>query len=167
MGALDSTVSLGLNVPYIDVDLGHGVPRIGVDNQFTANPANYYWGFTMDHQDDNTADEVAWRADLKHSFDSNVFDSVKFGVRVTDRDAHSIDTGYDWQPVFQPWMQGWALPGGALPGLDLNAAPPVVILMVGLHGSGKTTSTAKLGKLLKNRGYRPFVAACDGHNLSS
>ncbi|HEY1035030.1 MAG TPA: TonB-dependent receptor, partial [Pseudoxanthomonas sp.] len=119
--ALDSTVSLGLNVPYIDIDLGHGVPRIGVDNQFTANPANYYWGFTMDHQDDNTADEIAWRADLKHSFDSNVFDSVKFGVRVTDRDAHSIDTGYDWQPVFQPWMQWWALPGGVpLPGLDLN-----------------------------------------------
>lgn len=118
--ALDSTVSLGLNVPYIDVDLGHGVPRIGVDNQFTANPANYYWGFTMDHQDDNTADEVAWRADLKHRFDGGFADSVKFGVRVTDRDAHSIDTGYDWQPVFQPWMQGWALPGGALPGLDLN-----------------------------------------------
>ena len=83
-----------------------------IESQFTANPANYYWGFTMDHQDDNTADEVAWRADLKHSFDSNFFDAVRFGVRVTDRDAHSIDTGYDWQPVIQPWMQWWALPGG-------------------------------------------------------
>ena len=118
--SLDSTVSLGLNVPYIDVDLSGGLPRIGVDNQFTGNPANYYWGFTMDHQDDNEADEVAWRADLKHSFDSGFFDSFKVGVRVTDRDAHSIDTGYDWQPVFQTWMQGWALPGGALPSLDLN-----------------------------------------------
>jgi signal recognition particle subunit SRP54 len=38
---------------------------------------------------------------------------------------------------------------------------PLRILMVGLHGSGKTTSTAKLGKLLKKRGYRPLVAACD------
>jgi signal recognition particle protein len=43
----------------------------------------------------------------------------------------------------------------------LSAARPLKILMVGLHGSGKTTSTAKLGKLLKKRGYRPFVAACD------
>jgi signal recognition particle subunit SRP54 len=43
----------------------------------------------------------------------------------------------------------------------LAAARPLKILMVGLHGSGKTTSTAKLGKLLKKRGYRPFVAACD------
>ncbi|HXD03952.1 MAG TPA: signal recognition particle receptor subunit alpha, partial [Novosphingobium sp.] len=34
-------------------------------------------------------------------------------------------------------------------GLDLNAAPPVVIMMVGLQGSGKTTTTAKIAKLLK------------------
>ncbi len=44
---------------------------------------------------------------------------------------------------------------------DLTATRPLKILMVGLHGSGKTTSTAKLGKLLKKRGYRPFVVACD------
>ena len=43
----------------------------------------------------------------------------------------------------------------------LSAARPLKILMVGLHGSGKTTSTAKLGKLLKKRGYRPFVVAGD------
>jgi signal recognition particle subunit SRP54 len=43
----------------------------------------------------------------------------------------------------------------------LSAARPLKILMVGLHGSGKTTSTAKLGKLLKKRGYRPLVVACD------
>jgi signal recognition particle subunit SRP54 len=44
---------------------------------------------------------------------------------------------------------------------NLSAARPLKILMVGLHGSGKTTSTAKLGKLLKKRGYRPLLAACD------
>src|SRR5882672_8335595 len=44
---------------------------------------------------------------------------------------------------------------------NLSTARPLKILMVGLHGSGKTTSTAKLGKLLKKRGYRPLVAACD------
>ena len=120
--SLDSTVSLGVNVPYVDVTLnGNGVPSIGVDEQFTANPANYYWGFTMDHRDDNEADQIAWRADLKHSFDGGFVRAVKFGVRLTDRGATSIDTGYDWQPVFQPWMQWWALPGGQpLPGLDLN-----------------------------------------------
>jgi signal recognition particle subunit SRP54 len=43
----------------------------------------------------------------------------------------------------------------------VSGARPLKILMVGLHGSGKTTSSAKLGKLLKKRGYRPFVVACD------
>jgi signal recognition particle subunit SRP54 len=44
---------------------------------------------------------------------------------------------------------------------DLSGARPLKILMVGLHGSGKTTSTAKLGKLLKTRGYRPLVVGVD------
>src|SRR5687767_5890594 len=44
---------------------------------------------------------------------------------------------------------------------DLSTARPLKILMVGLHGSGKTTSAAKLGKLLKKRGYRPFVIGAD------
>ncbi|MFC4295065.1 signal recognition particle protein [Novosphingobium tardum] len=46
--------------------------------------------------------------------------------------------------------------------LDLNAAPPVVILMVGLQGSGKTTSTAKIAKLLKDRqGKKVLMASLD------
>ncbi len=44
---------------------------------------------------------------------------------------------------------------------QLSGARPLKILMVGLHGSGKTTSSAKLGKLLKKKGYRPFVVGAD------
>src|SRR3954462_10065187 len=36
-------------------------------------------------------------------------------------------------------------------GLNLNAIPPVPVLMVGLQGSGKTTSTAKIALRLKTR----------------
>ncbi len=44
----------------------------------------------------------------------------------------------------------------------LSPARPLKVLMVGLHGSGKTTTTAKLGKLLRKRGYNtPFAVACD------
>ena len=46
------------------------------------------------------------------------------------------------------WSRRWASDGG---GLDLKAAPPVPILMVGLQGSGKTTTTAKIAKRLKER----------------
>jgi signal recognition particle subunit SRP54 len=44
---------------------------------------------------------------------------------------------------------------------ELSAARPLKVMLVGLHGSGKTTSAAKLGRLLKKRGYRPFAVACD------
>ncbi len=44
---------------------------------------------------------------------------------------------------------------------ELSPKRPLKVLMVGLHGSGKTTSTAKLGKLLKKKGARPFLIACD------
>ena len=36
-------------------------------------------------------------------------------------------------------------------GIDLNAAPPVAIMMVGLQGSGKTTTTAKVARRLAHR----------------
>ncbi|WP_338468558.1 signal recognition particle protein [Novosphingobium sp. ZN18A2] len=46
--------------------------------------------------------------------------------------------------------------------LDLDARPPVVIMMVGLQGSGKTTSTAKIGKLLKEKqGKKVLMASLD------
>lgn len=46
--------------------------------------------------------------------------------------------------------------------LDLNVAPPAVIMMVGLQGSGKTTSTAKIAKLLKEKqGKKVLMASLD------
>ena len=53
--------------------------------------------------------------------------------------------------------------GGETPAeLDLAATPPVVIMMVGLQGSGKTTTTAKLAKLLKEKhGKKAMMASLD------
>lgn len=45
--------------------------------------------------------------------------------------------------------------------LERPAAPPQVILMVGLQGSGKTTTAAKLAKHLKTKGKRPMLVAAD------
>jgi signal recognition particle subunit SRP54 len=44
-------------------------------------------------------------------------------------------------------------------GIDLNAAPPVAIMIVGLQGSGKTTTTAKLAKRLTDRQHRKVLMA--------
>ncbi len=45
--------------------------------------------------------------------------------------------------------------------LNRPAAPPQVILIVGLQGSGKTTTAAKLAKHLKGKGKRPLLVAAD------
>ena len=43
--------------------------------------------------------------------------------------------------------------------IDLNAAPPVAVMMVGLQGSGKTTTAAKIAKRLTDRGKRRVLLA--------
>jgi len=54
------------------------------------------------------------------------------------------------------------LMGGAAAGIAFSPRPPTVILMAGLQGSGKTTATAKLAKLLaKENDSSVAVAACD------
>jgi signal recognition particle subunit SRP54 len=45
--------------------------------------------------------------------------------------------------------------------LAFSAHPPTVVLMAGLQGSGKTTTSAKLAKLLKKDGKRPVLIAAD------
>ena len=46
--------------------------------------------------------------------------------------------------------------------LKLEAKPPVVIMMVGLQGSGKTTTTAKLGRLIREKhGKKALMASLD------
>src|SRR3954470_6188510 len=55
-----------------------------------------------------------------------------------------------------------SLMGGASTGLSFSPRPPTVILMAGLQGSGKTTATAKLAKMLREQnGSSVAVAACD------
>ena len=49
--------------------------------------------------------------------------------------------------------------GSDAQGIDLAATPPVVIMMVGLQGSGKTTTTAKLAKRLQERDKQKVLMA--------
>ena len=45
--------------------------------------------------------------------------------------------------------------------INESSKPPTIIMMCGLQGSGKTTHSAKLAKMLKADGHRPMLAACD------
>lgn len=54
-----------------------------------------------------------------------------------------------------------ALMGQANVGLNLAAVPPVVILMAGLQGAGKTTTSGKLARLLKAQKKKVLLASAD------
>ena len=54
-----------------------------------------------------------------------------------------------------------ALMGSQNAGLDLAESPPSAIMMVGLQGAGKTTSAAKLARLLLSQKKNPLLVAAD------
>jgi signal recognition particle subunit SRP54 len=55
-----------------------------------------------------------------------------------------------------------ALLGGDTPvKIQTGPKPPSVVLMIGLQGSGKTTTTGKLGRWLKARGHHPLLVSAD------
>ena len=51
--------------------------------------------------------------------------------------------------------------GGETPRLNLGGKPPVALMLVGLQGSGKTTTAAKLALKLKKQGRQPFLVPAD------
>ncbi|WP_018085598.1 signal recognition particle protein [Desulfurispora thermophila] len=54
-----------------------------------------------------------------------------------------------------------ALMGGTQAKINLAQKPPTVVMLVGLHGAGKTTTCAKLANYLRKQGRRPLLVACD------
>ena len=54
-----------------------------------------------------------------------------------------------------------ALLGSERPGLLWSSTPPTVVMLVGLQGSGKTTTAAKLAKRFGREGRQTLLAACD------
>ena len=51
--------------------------------------------------------------------------------------------------------------GGTESRINFTPNPPTVIMLVGLQGSGKTTTSGKLANLLRKQGKNPLLVACD------
>ncbi len=51
--------------------------------------------------------------------------------------------------------------GGVESKINFSSNPPTVIMLVGLQGSGKTTTAGKLANLLRKQGKKPLLVACD------
>jgi len=72
---------------------------------------------------------------------------------------HSLTPGHHVVKVV--WDELRAVMGQERVGLSLASKPPTVVMMVGLQGSGKTTTCGKLAKLFKQQGKRVLLVAAD------
>jgi fused signal recognition particle receptor len=99
-------------------------------------------------------EEALLRSDISVS----LVDSVMLQVRdvVADRKAATVPKVL---AAVREALVAVLLPGDRA--LRSAAAPPRVILVVGVNGSGKTTTAAKLAKRLRDAGERPLLAAAD------
>ena len=51
--------------------------------------------------------------------------------------------------------------GGTDSKINISPNPPTIIMMIGLQGSGKTTTAGKIANLLRKQGKKPLLVACD------
>ena len=79
---------------------------------------------------------------------------------VGEQVAKNLTPGQAFIKLVQSELQN--IMGSAGVGLDLKVAPPAVILMAGLQGAGKTTSAAKLAKLLKEGEKKSVLVVSEG-----
>ncbi|MFT4045937.1 MAG: signal recognition particle protein [Solimonas sp.] len=97
-------------------------------------------------------------ADVALPVVKDFIDKVKtraLGVEITQ----SLTPGQEFLRVVQQELT--VTLGGVTEPLNLRAQPPAIILMAGLQGSGKTTSTGKLALWLKEQKKKVVVVSCD------
>ncbi len=111
----------------------------------------------------------------KKSLDGDSIDALEealygadFGVETTEDIMTEIQTAYkkdkelrglDAAEIGAKVLRGLLV--GAEGNIDEMSHEPEVIILLGVNGSGKTTTTAKLGHLFKNDGKSVMLAACD------
>jgi TonB-dependent receptor len=106
----DSTgnqIGLGTFVPNMNLDLTTPRPSLSftpATAAFLADPNNYYWNIMQPNLNKAEANLYAWKVDGKFKFDDPVLRDVRFGMRLTEREAsHTSAGGSGWYSIAEPW----------------------------------------------------------------
>jgi signal recognition particle subunit SRP54 len=101
---------------------------------------------------------VLLEADVNYQVSRDFLTRVQ-GKALGEQVMKSVSPGQQIAKIVHDELAG--LLGEGKPSIAWAQHPPTVILMVGLQGSGKTTTTAKLARWLIRQGRQPMMAACD------
>lgn len=89
-------LTLGTFVPSMNIDLTRQVGEITFDDAARAHlsdPKNYFWKVAAPGKNKSDADMYAWKTDVRFKFDDPVLRDLRFGVRLTKRDADRREAG--------------------------------------------------------------------------
>ncbi|RBQ31362.1 signal recognition particle protein [Arcobacter sp. FW59] len=100
------------------------------------------------------------KADVHHKTTKELLNAIEIGTK-------NIGIGQDnFIKVLKEELTK-TLTANGNQGFVFSSTPPTVVLMTGLQGSGKTTTTGKLANYLKTRKKKVLVAACDLQRLAA
>jgi TonB-dependent receptor len=67
------------------------------------DPANYFWRSAMDHIEQSSGHEDAFKGDAEYTLDEGWLNSIKVGVRYADREQDVRYTTYNWGALSEVW----------------------------------------------------------------
>lgn len=108
----------------------------------------------------DTLKKALLKADVHHKVTKELLQLVE-----ADTKKAGIGQGAFLQAIKNNLTQILTAPGNQ--GFVYASKPPTIVLMSGLQGSGKTTTTVKLGTYLKLRKKKVLIAACDLQRLAA
>ncbi len=113
-----------------------------------------FTGKKLSADDLDELEEALYGADIGVETATEILAKIQDAYR-DEKDLRGQDAARIGAQVLKRVLQG------ADGRLDSFTRQPEVIMLIGVNGSGKTTTTAKLGALYKGDGRQPLIGACD------
>jgi fused signal recognition particle receptor len=113
-----------------------------------------FGGKTIDAASLDELEEALYTADFGVETSEEILSEIKKAYR-ENKELRGQEAARIGANVLQRALDG------AEGRIDPTAHTPTVIALIGVNGSGKTTTTAKLGRMFALDGFKPLVAACD------
>lgn len=74
-------------------------PNMGVTNGYLERPDSYRYQYVMDHIEESTGEEYAFRGDAEYDIDNGWLSSIKVGTRYANRQQDIQNSAYNWQSM--------------------------------------------------------------------